>query len=401
MKRLKNNKNYIVGIISPTDFVKRYPFGGTSGFIQNIIPFFKQKIKIFGAGVGDTQLYKEYSLFRNSTFVPLFKISRNTMMPLRLKALIGYLKNKKKIIESGPDILYIHSPESVLPFIFLNKKNVPVVYHQHGSANPVSFSKHLFARNRFFQNVFNVILKTIYKRCDWIIVIDKLCLEQAERFGAKGKTSLMMNAVDRKQFRVDNATRDRMRAKYNCSENTLVVFFAGRLEHVKNVDLLIKSISIANDKIKMKLFLAGDGTQRAVLEDLANSLNIDCNFLGQVPHNRLAAYYNMSDVLVLPSKIEGVPMVILEALSCGTPVIATKVGGIPEIVNKTNGILIENPDPNTIASALVQINKANFTRTQISESVSQFSTEQFAESIEALFAQLIAKKELLTQHETK
>jgi hypothetical protein len=80
--------------------------------------------------------------------------------------------HRNYILKSGCDMLYIHSPEVVLPFIFFNKK-IPAIYHQHGSANPLSKSKFLWARNSLLQNC-SFTLK-LFARADWMIAIDRIC----------------------------------------------------------------------------------------------------------------------------------------------------------------------------------------------------------------------------------
>jgi glycosyltransferase involved in cell wall biosynthesis len=94
-----------------------------------------------------------------------------------------------------------------------------------------------------------------------------------------------------------------------------------------------------------ELWLIGDGPLRFHLEEQAKSLGIEQNvkFLGY--QKNAVAFIKAADIMVMPSKIEGLPGVILEALSCGTPVIASAVGGIPEVVlNDQNGYVIEGFD---------------------------------------------------------
>ena len=91
-------------------------------------------------------------------------------------------------------------------------------------------------------------------------------------------------------------------------------------------------------------------------------------FLGHVPHEELSYFYNMADVLVLPSDTEGVPMVILEALACGTPVVASNVGGIPDIiVDGINGIVLDDLSPEKLTSAIIDILSKKLEREEISK----------------------------------
>jgi glycosyltransferase involved in cell wall biosynthesis len=92
-----------------------------------------------------------------------------------------------------------------------------------------------------------------------------------------------------------------------------------------------------------------------------------------LPHKALPSWINASDVLVLPSMNEGVPNVILEAQACGTPVVATNVGGIPEIVSAEDGILIEFGDEKKLCDALIEALNRNWDRLKISTNVNTLS----------------------------
>jgi glycosyltransferase involved in cell wall biosynthesis len=123
----------------------------------------------------------------------------------------------------------------------------------------------------------------------------------------------------------------------------------GRLEDaVKRVGLLIRSFARAVAGVpNVHLLIAGDGPDAKRLKRLAQELAPQrVRFLGWVssPHTK-AALYNAADMLVLPSEREGFPTVVGEAMACGTPVLATRVGGVPELVKDgETGWLIEPGD---------------------------------------------------------
>ena len=127
--------------------------------------------------------YQCFTFAKTCTVLPLYEIKFPAIVPLRLKALFNYWLKKKVVLLYKPDVIYAHSPESALPFL-IGKKNVPVVFHQHGSFNPVENTDIAWARNRLFKSIFNLILKFIYTRADAIIAIDKICYSQATKSGA-------------------------------------------------------------------------------------------------------------------------------------------------------------------------------------------------------------------------
>lgn len=384
--------NTAIGIICPTDFIKRLPFGGASGFVQNIFSTINHPIVIFGAGVNGTPLWKPFHLCDNVDFLATYAHQFPSRYPLRLHALQGYLANRRRILTSGIRLLYVHSPECAIPFLFGNNR-LPLIFHQHGSGNPVTTAKYFWARNRPFEQLFDQMHRTIYRRADWIIAIDRLCQQQAVDNGAGNKVSLIMNAVDRNQFRPDPAGRAQIREQYVCGADELAILFVGRLEEVKQVDQLIQGVARLRGKRKVRLFIAGDGTWLPSLTQLAEACGLAeaVTFLGKVSHDRLPNYYNAADVLVLPSRMEGVPMVILEALACGTPVVAAAVGGIPDLIRTgENGILLEQVNPDSIATALVEITTMTPQPATISASVAQWGAAEVGAELSAIFGRFVS-----------
>lgn len=141
-----------------------------------------------------------------------------------------------------------------------------------------------------------------------------------------------------------------------------IVLFVGRLEPIKGLDLLLHSLSRLEDKQGVRLLIIGGESQKngeqARLENLASQLNIDdqVRFLGPVEHSRLPLYYSAADICVVPSYYESFGLVALESLACGTPVIASRVGGLVNVVRDgENGFLIpwRCPEPYTDAIELL------------------------------------------------
>ncbi len=167
------------------------------------------------------------------------------------------------------------------------------------------------------------------------------------------------------------------RQSLNISNNLKIIFYAGGLVSIKNVDVLIKAISyLLKSEKNIHLFIAGMGEKQKQLEELSITENISSSitFLGPLNTKSIIDYYNVADVLCLPSKNEGLPNVIVESFFCGTPVVATKVGGIPTIVKDgENGFLVE---PNSVSDLAEKIQKTihhNWNREKIRKSISHYS----------------------------
>lgn len=384
-----------IGIIVPHDFIKRRPYGGAGGFLQGIVEDFGVELVVFGIGVNGSEAWRRSDVGSQVVFIPVADVRYPTPVPHRLKAFIVYALNRERIFRQKTDMLYIHSWECALPFLFFNK-HVPVVFHQHGSSNPVERSIYKWARNGVLIALFDNMLKIIHRRADWVIAIDQLCLAQAQSNGAGSKVSLIMNAVDTKQYRFDDSVRLSVRRRYGVKEKETVLLFVGRIEKVKRLDKILASVwLIKKAGIGCRLLVAGTGSLKKECEQYVeeNGIQPAVTFLGYVPPSDLPQYYNAADVLVLASETEGTPMVALEALACGTPVIAPNVGGLTDlIVSGINGLLLEDASPKKIASAIVRLGQYDFPREQIADTVGMWSSEKVVCQLEKIFANVIEKK---------
>lgn len=137
-------------------------------------------------------------------------------------------------------------------------------------------------------------------------------------------------------------------------ERQMAIGYLGHLKSSKGVDTLVRAFRITNDRIDETVCLELGGTG-PLLDEL--KLDAECvRYRGWIDHDDTVDFYNRLKVFVLPSKSEGLPTVLVESLACGTPVVATGVGGIPDIVEDgINGRLLDDPDPEELASVLVNI----------------------------------------------
>ncbi|HCS79121.1 TPA: hypothetical protein DIV55_05275 [Patescibacteria group bacterium] len=117
--------------------------------------------------------------------------------------------------------------------------------------------------------------------------------------------------------------------------------FVGRLEAQKNPELLLNSIARLS-KINRQLLLIGSGTLKNKLLDLARKFKVKVTYYASIPHHELPMYYNQARIFMLVSQFEGHPKALLEAMSCGLPVIGTDVEGINDvIIPNFNGLLVK------------------------------------------------------------
>lgn len=138
------------------------------------------------------------------------------------------------------------------------------------------------------------------------------------------------------------------------------VLSVGRLIPSKGMDVVIEACA----SLGRPLVIAGSGSSQPALEAQASALGAEVHFAGLVDHDRLATLYRSASVVVLASRREGMPNVILEAMAHGRPVVATPCGGIPELITDgVNGLLVPQDDPGALAAALDRL----FTEPELAE----------------------------------
>ena len=186
----------------------------------------------------------------------------------------------------------------------------------------------------------------------------------------ESKVHVIYNGVDHELFYEDD--KNKCRTELNLEHSLQYLLFIGNLKKEKGcVDLLNAFVELRKKIDSVELVYIGTGKAGKEIESLArqNDLLNYVHLMGSLEHKALKNWINASDVVVLPSYNEGVPNVLLEAMACGTPVVATNVGGIPEIVPKKSGIIVEKQNVEELAEGLKQALNNSWNRSAISEGV--------------------------------
>ena len=187
------------------------------------------------------------------------------------------------------------------------------------------------------------------------------------------KVWVIPNGVDLNKFRV--MARQEARQQLGLDEDKRYLLYVGRLVAVKGLDLLLDAFAQLTQKWRdVELLLIGDGAEREALKHQATALGIrdKVHFVGAQPHERIVLWMNAGDVFCLPSHKEGLPTVLLEALACGTPIVATSVGGILEIVAEGQvGRLVRSRDPKEMAACIEEVMETRWDRQRLRDYVAE------------------------------
>ena len=169
------------------------------------------------------------------------------------------------------------------------------------------------------------------------------------------KTKVIGNGVDTERFFASDRRSARSRLGLNHTDEIVVSVAA--LRQIKGCDLLLRAAPLLRrGGRRCQVLFVGAGPELASLTRLASQLECTdlVKFVGPVSNDELRYYYSAADVSCIPSRNEGWPNVLLESLACGTPVVATRVGAAPEILENENlGILVD-PTPESISDGLLR-----------------------------------------------
>jgi len=235
----------------------------------------------------------------------------------------------------------------------------PLVAKVHGS------DIHLFARGPIRRRMITWALR----QADAVVAVSEPLREALVRLGVEpSRIALIPNGVDRERFR----SKDRREARQALGlppEGRRVVF-VGNLERVKGPDLLLEAMrQLPND---VCVSFVGDGMLQEELMRMAQAdgLNGRVQFAGRRPHADIPLWLCAADVMCLPSRSEGCPNIVLEALACGRPVVATAVGAIPELLRSGEcGIVVPPQQPEALAEALASSLEESWSPEQIRRAV--------------------------------
>lgn len=302
--------------------------------------------------------------------VPLIPFVTRAVNPiiqaLRAFPLLRRMKKQRKL-----DVLNVHSvyPDGVTGAMLARWLDVPLVLTALGSDINVSLTKPFQLRQ---------VKWALKNAAACVGVSDDLC-EKMKRIGAEGEVRRIPNGIDKKRFYPAKTLND----------EKPVVLFVGRLHPVKGLKYLVAAVGELKRTglLNFETVIVGEGGEESALRAQCAELGIekDVRFVGAKSHDEIGDWMRSASVFCLPSVNEGMPNVLIEAQACAVPIVASNVGGIPEIVSADTGLLVPPANPSALAQALHEAVTRNWDRAKIAAHVAwadwNHTAKQYADLI--------------------
>ena len=286
------------------------------------------------------------------------------------------------------DILHVHYaiPHSISAYLakmMLDDRIVPFVTTLHGTDIT------LVGNDRSYLP----ITRFGIEQSDAVTAVSEYLKRRTiEEFQVQREVHVVPNFVDCEAY--GRSTDANLRGKFAARDEAILIHISN-FRPLKRVEDVIETFSMVRKKTKAKLLMVGDGPDRRKAEWLANTHGIadDVLFLGK--QNNMNEVLSISDILLLPSELESFGLVALEAMSCEVPVIATRVGGIPEVVRDgTDGFLYDVGKVSSMAEGCLRILGEPHLRASMGEAARdrarrEFCASKIVQQYEALYEQTV------------
>jgi glycosyltransferase involved in cell wall biosynthesis len=230
------------------------------------------------------------------------------------------------------------------------------------------------------EGIFRCFFKKIFMKADYIQAISGFLADWSRKMGAKCPITVVPNGVDYDSFsmQISPDARRHVRSECGFSDNDIVIVTASRLVYKNAVDDIVASLQYLSPEYK--LLILGTGPDESMLRSQCSSLKLGQRvvFGGFVPHSELPGYLQASDVFVRPSRSEGLGNSFLEAMAAGIPVVATKVGGIPDFLKDgETGLFSEVNNPKSVAQKVGKLMKDKESRDYVVNNARNMVREKY------------------------
>lgn len=316
------------------------PFGGLERVVQSLARGQRNagnRVEVAAVGAGPEDVEPFLSWFRDEGIS-----ARHLAVPER-----RYLRERRlvrKICAELRPVVHTHGYRAdVIDGGVGRAMGLPTVTTAHG-----------FTGNGLRNRAYEWLQRRAFRKFDAVVAVARSQLPVLRSSGVSDdRMHLIPNALDAPERPADPATA---RERLGVRETGFHVGWVGRLSREKGPDVLLEALTVLRDR-EFVASIIGDGPLREALIRRAADTGLAerIRWHGVVP--RAATLLRAFDVLVLSSRTEGTPMVLLEGMHAGVPIVATRVGGIPDVVSREEALLVPPEDPAALAEALEKVRR--------------------------------------------
>ena len=381
-------KNPITG-----KMIKDHAFGGVENVASNLsVQMAKRghEVHIFTSAIDSKESVENYENITIYRYKKSFTIG-SASIPVNILY---------KPLKLGIDLDIVHThagnpPAPIAAYQYAKKSKKPfvVTYHGDGQWNwgGVIRRMSVYSYNKY-------LLDKILTYADVLISPSEYYINESRILGKyRNKIVAIPNGIHVDEFDV-GYSKEKCRGKLGLSIDSRMILFVGTLSPHKGPDILIKAMSeIVKEVPDVKLVFVGHGGMREELEMLSKKLGVKKNvkFAGFVEESMKPLYYRAADVFCLPSVMthEIFGIVNLEAMACSVPIVASKIGGIPDVVRDgENGLLVLPRDSDALADAITYLLEDEDVREKMGKNgrkkVEDYSWNRVGEETEKIYLNL-------------
>jgi glycosyltransferase involved in cell wall biosynthesis len=377
------------------DYAKRYSRDGGITVAHNLAVNMAKRnneVSVFTTSIYSKDFIEEY---RNMT---IYRYSTNFRIDHHNVSFSLF----KKPIKHQVDLIHAHGGNFIAELAglrYAKRKENPFILTYHGDA----VETYGGIIRRFCVSFYiKHLLDRVLSYADVIISPSEYYINESRFLGKyRDKIVVIPNGINIVESDIVYS-KEKCKEKLGLPLDGSIILFLGNLVPYKGPDVLVKAMSrIVKDVPDTKLFFVGKGVMRDELEMLSKKLGVEKNvkFTGFVEEGLKHFYYRAADVFVLPSTMstESFGIVNLEAMACGVPIVASRIGGIPDVVKDgENGLLVPPRDSNALADAIIYLLENEEVRNKMGKNgrkkVEVYSWERIAEETEKVYLSLIEQK---------
>ena len=317
-----------------------------------------------------------------------------------IQDLLATFRLARMMRETRPTILHTHTAKAgavgrTAALIAGRGRPAIVVHTFHGHVLRGYFG-------RFWTFVFRMLERILARTTDALVAVSPEVRDElvALKVAPASKFHVIRLGIElESRLAEPEEARAETRRVMGVRDNRFLVGWTGRMTGVKRTDVVLEGFALLRRSgVRATLCMVGDGPDRPKIEELASELGIVRDVLFTGYQEDVGPFFAAFDAFVLPSANEGTPVTAIEALAAGRPVVATRVGGVPDVVRDgEDGILIDPGSPEQLADALARLAGDPELRARMGDSgrsrmIGRYAVSRLVDDVDALYRELLARK---------